>query len=47
MYVNTLMIQDMLADPEWAAALTPEDLRGLTLALLVLHDALRPFSGST
>lgn len=29
-YVNTLMIQDVLADPEWAAALTPEDLRALT-----------------
>jgi len=29
-YVNTLMVQDILADPEWADALTPEDKRGLT-----------------
>jgi len=29
-YVNTLMIQDILAEPEWAGVLIPEDLRGLT-----------------
>lgn len=29
-YVNTLMVQDVLADPEWAALLTAEDQRGLT-----------------
>ena len=29
-YVNTLMIQDLLAEPEWADALTAEDQRGLT-----------------
>jgi TnpA family transposase len=29
-YVNTLMIQDILAESEWAGVLTPEDLRGLT-----------------
>jgi TnpA family transposase len=29
-YVNTLMIQDLLADPEWADVFTPEDQRGLT-----------------
>ncbi|MGH3518510.1 MAG: Tn3 family transposase [Haloechinothrix sp.] len=29
-YVNTLMIQDLLAEPEWADVLTPEDRRGLT-----------------
>lgn len=28
--VNTLMIQDMLADPEWADVLTDEDKRALT-----------------
>ena len=28
--VNTLMIQDILAEPEWAGVLTPEHLRGLT-----------------
>ena len=29
-YVNTLMVQDVLADDEWADALTPEDKRALT-----------------
>lgn len=29
-YVNTLMIQDVLADPGWDAVLTAEDQRGLT-----------------
>jgi TnpA family transposase len=29
-YVNTLMLQDVLADPEWTDALTEADLRGLT-----------------
>lgn len=29
-YVNTLMLQDVLADPEWADVLTAADLRGLT-----------------
>ena len=29
-YVNTLMIQDVLADPAWRAVLTDDDLRGLT-----------------
>lgn len=29
-YVNTLMLQDILADPEWEDVLTPEDRRGLT-----------------
>ncbi len=28
--VNTLMLQDVLADPEWADPLTPADRRGLT-----------------
>jgi TnpA family transposase len=28
-FVNTLMIQDMLAEPEWADVLTAEDRRGL------------------
>jgi len=26
-YINTLMIQDILADPAWAARLTDEDKR--------------------
>jgi TnpA family transposase len=29
-YVNTLMLQDVLAEPDWSALLTPEDRRGLT-----------------
>jgi hypothetical protein len=29
-YVNTLMLQDVPADDEWADALTPEDRRALT-----------------
>ena len=29
-YVNTLMIQDVLRDPVWLARLTAEDYRGLT-----------------
>jgi hypothetical protein len=29
-YINTLMLQDVLADPEWAKLLTPADRRGLT-----------------
>jgi hypothetical protein len=29
-YVNALMIQDILAEPEWADAFTAEHLRGLT-----------------
>ncbi|WP_433258860.1 Tn3 family transposase [Streptosporangium sp. CA-135522] len=29
-YINTLMLQDVLADPEWATLLKPADQRGLT-----------------
>ena len=29
-YINTLMIQRVLAEPVWLAGMTPEDLRGLT-----------------
>jgi hypothetical protein len=29
-YVNTLMLQDVLAEDAWAELLTPEDRRGLT-----------------
>ncbi|MGH2720715.1 MAG: Tn3 family transposase, partial [Actinomycetota bacterium] len=35
-YVNTLMLQDVLADPEWEGVLTAEDRRGLT-PLIWLH----------
>ena len=30
-YVNTLMLQDVLAEDQWIQLLTPEDRRGLTL----------------
>ncbi|MFD8968951.1 Tn3 family transposase [Streptomyces sp. NPDC059568] len=29
-YVNTLMLQDILGEPKWAELLTPADRRGLT-----------------
>jgi len=29
-YVNTLMLQDVLAQDDWTKLLTPEDRRGLT-----------------
>lgn len=29
-YVNTLMIQDLLTEPDWADVLTPRDHRGRT-----------------
>jgi hypothetical protein len=35
-YVNTLMLQDILAEPEWQGVLTAEDRRGLT-ALFWAH----------
>lgn len=38
-YVNTLMIQDVLAEDEWAEILTPEDYRGLT-PLIWSHVAM-------
>ncbi|MBB5110138.1 TnpA family transposase, partial [Streptomyces spectabilis] len=35
-YINTLMIQDALAEPQWADALTDEDRRGLN-PLFTMH----------
>jgi hypothetical protein len=29
-YINTLMVQDLLKDDDWLKRLTPEDYRGLT-----------------
>lgn len=29
-YINTLMLQEILAEPIWRAAMTDEDRRGLT-----------------
>ncbi len=42
--VNTLMLQDILAEPEWQGALTAEDQRGLT-ALFWAH--IRPYGEIT
>ncbi|WP_281262648.1 Tn3 family transposase [Nonomuraea fuscirosea] len=39
--VNVLMLQDVLAEPEWAALLTPIDRRGLTPAVLAARPPLR------
>ncbi|MFD0655503.1 Tn3 family transposase [Streptomyces malaysiensis subsp. malaysiensis] len=39
-YVNTLMLQDILGEPEWTNLLTPADRRGLT-PLFWSH--LRPY----
>jgi hypothetical protein len=38
-YVNTLMIQDVLAEGDWRDAFTPEDYRGLT-PLIWAHVAM-------
>jgi TnpA family transposase len=35
-YINTLMIQRVLSEPEWMQRMQPEDLRGLT-PLIYLH----------
>ncbi|MDQ3677996.1 MAG: Tn3 family transposase [Actinomycetota bacterium] len=43
-YVNTLMLQDILAEPEWQGVLTAEDQRGLT-ALFWAH--VRPYGDIT
>ena len=43
-YVNTLMLRDILAEPEWQGVLTAEDLRGLT-ALFWAH--VRPYGEIT
>ncbi|MER6105643.1 Tn3 family transposase [Streptomyces sp. NPDC001832] len=40
-YVNTLMLQDILGEPEWADLLTPADRRGLTPAVLVPRPPVR------
>jgi hypothetical protein len=29
-FINTLMIQNVLLEPQWAQQMTPEDLRALT-----------------
>jgi hypothetical protein len=41
-FVNTLLVQDVLAEPAWAGVLTAEDQRGADPAVL---DACRPVRG--
>jgi hypothetical protein len=43
-FVNTLMLQDVRAEPEWSALLTPVDRRGLS-PLFWQH--VRPYSEVT
>jgi hypothetical protein len=38
-YINTLMIQDVLAEPEWSTSMTAVDHRGLT-PLIWAHVAM-------
>jgi TnpA family transposase len=39
-YVNTLMLQEVLAEPVWSGLLTPVDRRGLTP---LFWDDVRPY----
>jgi len=39
-YINTLMLQQVLADPAWMARMTPEDLRALTP---LLYSHMNPY----
>jgi len=39
-YINTLMIQDTLVQPEWAGVLTNADRRGLTP---LFHTNMTPY----
>lgn len=39
-YVNTLMLQEVLAEPAWSGLLTPADRRGLTP---LFWDHVRPY----
>jgi hypothetical protein len=44
-YVNTLMIQDILAEDGWRDVFTPEDYRGLTpliWAHVAMHGEFKP-----
>ena len=36
-YVNTLMLQRVLAEPAWMARMTPDDVRGLHAPLIYSH----------
>lgn len=39
-YINTLIIQEILSDPAWATKLTPEDKRALTP---LIHAHINPY----
>ena len=39
-YINTLIIQEVLSDPIWSNKLTPEDKRALTP---LLHGHINPY----
>ena len=39
-YINTLMLQQVLAQPKWADKLTPRDLRALTP---LIWDHVNPY----
>ena len=39
-YINTLIIQELLSDPAWASKLTPEDKRALTP---LIHAHINPY----
>jgi hypothetical protein len=39
-YINTLMLQQILADPTWMARLTPEDFRALPP---LLYSHMNPY----
>ena len=39
-YINTLIIQEILSDPEWSNKLTPEDKRALTP---LIHTHINPY----
>lgn len=40
-HVNTLLVQQVLAEPAWAKKLTAEDRWGLTALFLVQHQPVR------
>ena len=39
-YINTLIIQEVLSDPKWMSKLTPEDKRALTP---LIHAHINPY----
>jgi TnpA family transposase len=39
-YINTLIIQEVLSDPIWQSRLTPEDMRALTP---LIHSHINPY----